>query len=432
MKDMQEEIGVFDEMGGTISEFVGDWLTTFGLSGLVLGAAQVIVLIFALVIICVISDWVTKKLIISFVERIIKKTKNTWDDKLIEKNVFGSVAHLVPAALIGLISPVLFKGHDFWVITADKVSSVYLTIGVILTFISFFKAFQMYLASRPQLKDKPLDSYMQLVRLIAYVIGGIYIVSIIIGRSPLGVFSALGAMSVVLMLVFKDTILGFVGSIQIAANDMVKVGDWVEFPKYGADGDVVEIKLQTIKIQNWDKTITTIPTYSFVSEAFKNWRGMEESGGRRIKRALMIDLTSIFFCTPEQIEKFKGIQYIKDYIEKKQKDVEEHNLVNKIDMTNYVNGRRITNIGTFRAYVEAYLRNHPLISKEMTFMVRQLPSTEKGLPMEIYVFCTDQRWTAYEAISADIFDHLISIVKEFDLRLFQNPSGTDFRKLGEN
>lgn len=432
---MKEELisndSIIDDFGTSISDLIGKWLVDLGLSGGLLNIAQIALIILALVIICFISDFISRKIVLTLVERIIRKTKNTWDDVLVEKNVFGNVAHIVPAVVIGVLSPVLFKGHDFWIATAEKVSSIYLAISMVLTFVAFLKAFQLYLQSRPFLKDKPLDSYTQLVRLIVYIIVGIYVISVLLDKSPYGIFSALGAMSVVLMLVFKDTILGFVGSIQIAANDMVKVGDWVEFPKYGADGDVLEIKLQTIKVQNWDKTVTTIPTYAFVSEAFKNWRGMEESGGRRIKRSLMIDMNTIKFSNDADLGKFKKIHYIQSYLEGKEEEVKKYNASNKIDLSNQVNGRRITNLGTFRAYVVSYLKHHPQISKEMTFLVRQLAPTDKGLPLEIYVFSTEQRWAHYEDIQSDIFDHILSVLNEFDLSIFQNPTGKDLHVLSK-
>jgi miniconductance mechanosensitive channel len=411
----------------SVSGIIESWLNTFGLSGLLLDMSQIALIISFLIIVCVVADFIARKLLLSVIEKLIARTKNTWDDVLVEKKVFRNVVHIVPAVLIGVLSPILFKGYDFLLITGDKISSVYLTISIVLTFIAFFKAFQLYLQSRPFLKDKPLESYMQLIRLIAYIFGGIYVIAILVGKSPLGIFSALGAMSVVLMLVFKDTILGFVGSIQIAANDMVKPGDWVGFPKYGADGVILEIKLQTVKVQNWDKTITTIPTYAFVSEAFKNWRGMEESGGRRIKRSIMIDMSTIKFCDETMLKKLKGIHFIADYLNKKEEEIKQFNTDAKVDLSNFVNGRRITNLGTFRVYVEAYLGNHPMITKEMTFLVRHLESSDKGLPIEIYIFSSEQRWAHYEAIQADIFDHLFAVLPEFDLKIFQSPSGEDFR-----
>lgn len=411
----------------SVSGLIGNWLSNFGFSGIMLEISQISLIILFLIIVCLVADFIARKLLLSVIEKLISRTKNTWDDVLVEKKVFTNVVHIVPAVLIGALSPILFKGHEFWLITGDKISSVYLTISIVLTFIAFFKAFQLYLQSRPFLKDKPLDSYMQLIRLVAYIFGGIYIIAILVGKSPFGIFSALGAMSVVLMLVFKDTILGFVGSIQIAANDMVKPNDWVEFPKYGADGVIQEIKLQTIKVQNWDKTITTIPTYAFVSEAFKNWRGMEESGGRRIKRSIMIDMNTIKFCDETMLGKLKGVHFIEDYLNQKEKEIKQFNTDAKVDLSNFVNGRRITNLGTFRAYIESYLRHHPMITKEMTFLVRQLASSDKGLPIEIYIFSSEQRWAYYEAIQADIFDHLFAVLPEFELKIFQSPTGNDFR-----
>jgi len=229
--------------------------------------------------------------------------------------------------------------------------------------------------------------------------------------------------------VFKDAILGFVAGVQLTTNKMVAIGDWVEMPKYNADGDVIEVALTTVKVQNWDKTITTIPTYALITESFRNWRGMKESGGRRIKRAICIDMNTIALCSEEMLQRFSQIQYISEYIAQKKKEVAEYNKERGVDEANRVNGRRLTNIGTFRAYVVAYLRNHPMISQDMTFLVRQLSPNEHGLPIEIYVFCRDQVWANYEAIQADIFDHILAVVPEFDLRVYQSPSGTDFQRL---
>lgn len=332
----------------------------------------------------------------------------------------------MPAVAFELLANILFEGHAVWISITQKVADVYVTFAVMFTFVAFLKALQFYLESRPFLKDKPLDSYMQLVRIIIYCVGGIYLISVFAERSPIGILSALGAASVVLMLVFKDTILGLVGSIQIAANDMVKVGDWVEFPTYGADGDVIEIKLQTIKIQNWDKTITTIPTYSFVSDAFKNWRGMAESGGRRIKRAINIDMNSVGFCSDEQLAKFKQIDLLKSYFQQKENELSECN--KDKNFAHSANVRKLTNLGTFRAYLQAYLNENKQITKDMTFLVRQLAPTATGIPIEIYVFSSEQRWAFYEGIQSDIFDHIIAVLPEFDLDVFQSPSGKDFRK----
>jgi miniconductance mechanosensitive channel len=283
--------------------------------------------------------------------------------------------------------------------------------------------------SRESTRGVPIRGFVQVTKLVLYFLTGILVVSILLNKTPLYLISGLGALTAVLMLIFRDAILGFVAGIQLAANNMVAQGDWIEMPKYGADGEVMEVTLATVKVQNWDKTITTIPTYALISESFKNWRGMAESGGRRIKRALNIDMSTIKFCDEEMLRRFAKIQYISEYIEKKKLELEAFNQSIKADNASLANGRRMTNIGTFRAYVKAYLWNHPQVNRDMTFIVRQLPPTESGLPVEVYVFCKDKVWANYESIQADIFDHILAVVPQFDLRVFQNPAGADFREL---
>jgi miniconductance mechanosensitive channel len=277
-------------------------------------------------------------------------------------------------------------------------------------------------------KEIPIKSFIQILKVVIYFVAIIFIISAILNKTPLYFFSGLGALTAVLLLIFKDAILGFVAGIQLAANKMVSHGDWIEMPKYGADGDVLEVALTTVKVQNWDKTVTTIPTYALISESFKNWRGMQLSGGRRIKRSVYIDINTIKFCTEEMIERFSKIRYIAEYMEKKKKELAEYNAAHQLDDSVPTNKRQLTNVGTFRAYVVSYLRNHPMINQEMTFLVRQLALAEHGLPIEIYVFCKDKVWAHYEAIQSDIFDHILSIVPEFDLKVFQNPAGSDFKE----
>ncbi|MEC8832404.1 MAG: mechanosensitive ion channel domain-containing protein, partial [Bacteroidota bacterium] len=258
---------------------------------------------------------------------------------------------------------------------------------------------------------------------------GILILSILANRSIMYFFGAFGAMTAIVLLVFKDTLLGFIASIQLAANDMIRVGDWVQMDKYGADGDVIEINLTTVKVRNWDKTISTVPTYSFISDSFKNWRGMEEAGARRISRSIYINQQSIKFCDAELIERFRKIHLLAPYIERKLKEIEQYNIENKIDTSQVSNGRRITNIGTFRAYLLSYIQHHPKINKDLTILVRQLAPTELGIPIQIYAFCNDIVWVNYEAVQSDIFDHALAVVSQFDLEIFQSPSGSDFQKL---
>jgi len=275
--------------------------------------------------------------------------------------------------------------------------------------------------------EVPVKGIVQVIKIAVFFLTGLFVVATILQQQIAVLLSGLGALSAVLMLIFKDSVLGFVAGLQLIANRMISKGDWIEMPKYGADGDVVDIALTTVKVQNWDKTITTIPTYALISESFKNWRGMKESGGRRIKRTINLDLSSIKFCDQQMLDQFSKIQYIAAYIQQKQEEVDQYNLANGVDSVSLVNGRRLTNVGTFRSYAEAYLRNHPDIHQGMTFLVRHRQPTEHGLPIELYVFSSDQVWANYESIQADIFDHLLAVIPEFNLRVFQAPSGGDFR-----
>ncbi len=422
-------MATFKDWEGTVLEFIENGLTQWGIDPFYSSGLKFVVIVMVLFVICFLSDLVAKKVLLGAIKKLAIKSKTDWDDLFIEKKVFHNIAHLVPALVLESLIPSFFQGHQYWVDLGLKASHIYLMVGIIIVVVSVISVIQVLVSRHPSMKNKPTESYAQLIRIVVYIVGGIYLISILLDRSALGIFSALGAMSVVLMLVFKDTILGFVASIQIAANNMVRVGDWVEFPKYGTDGDVIEIKLQTIKVMNWDKTISTVPTYAFVSDAFKNWRGMEDSGGRRIKRSINIDMNSIQLCDQKMLSRFKKIQYIREYIEKKEKEVSASNQEHQVSTESIVNGRAISNMGTFRAYVHAYLNHNMQLNKDMTFLVRQLQPSEKGLPLEIYVFSKEKRWAYYEDIQADIFDHILSVVKEFDLQVFQSPSGADFRNL---
>lgn len=273
--------------------------------------------------------------------------------------------------------------------------------------------------------DKPIASYFQLIRIIIYIGTGILVLSVLLGKSPLYFLSAFGAMTAIILLIFKDTILGLVASVQISSNDMVRVGDWVEMPKFNADGDVIAINLNTVKVRNWDKTVTTVPTYFFITDSFKNWRGMQESGGRRIKRALNINVRTIRFVDPETRERYKKIYLIRDFVTRRQEDIEKYNAEHNLDTSVLINGRRMTNIGVFRHYVEAYLKNHKRIRQDMTLLVRQLPLGAEGVPIEVYCFTNTTAWAEFEEIQSDIFDHLLSAAASFDLEIYQQPSGSD-------
>ena len=410
-------------------EWLTDWLIGLGVEETSAMYLKLLILLFILFIFSYVTNLIVKKILIRSIRSVIKKTKTVWDDALVENKVFITLSHIAPAVVIYLTTPYIFEDFSGAIPYILRLVNAYISTVLIIVIINFLSTLKYYFENTKLFKDSPLDSYFQLVKIAIYIIGGIIILSFLLNKSPLYFFSALGAMTVVLLLIFKDTLMGFVASIQLSANEMIQIGDWVSMPKYGADGDVIEMNLTTIKIQNWDKTFTTIPTYAFISESFKNWRGMSESGGRRIKRSLNIKISSIKFCTLEMLERFKKFQLIKDYIEEKSNKIEEYNKENKIDKSYLINGKHLTNIGIFRVYAEAYVKNNPDINLNMTCMVRQLLPTEKGLPIEIYTFSNRQEWVIYEGIMSDMFDHLIAAVPEFELEVFQNPTGTDFRKL---
>lgn len=384
-----------------------------------------------LLIFCILVYWIARNIVLRTVHKIAAKTKTHWDDKLVEAHFFRRAVLLLPLIIIRLSVNSILKEYDTSVEHFHMAFEILIIIAISRILIAFINALQAILQETPNLKDKPLQSYSQLLKIIVYITIGILIFSIVTGRTPMFFITAMGAMSAIVLLIFKDTILGFIGSIQLASNDMVRVGDWISMEKYGADGNVIEINLATIKVRNWDLTITTIPTYALVSDSFKNWRGMQESEGRRIKRAVHIKTDSISFCSNEQIEKFRGMRLLKDYIDKKEHELEEYN--NKLGLkdSKQVNGRSLTNIGVFRKYVELYLQENPNITKDLTCMVRQLQPNEKGLPIEVYAFSNDKTWENYEAIMADIFDHLLAIIPEFDLEVFQNPTGKDFKSFNK-
>ncbi|MGI6748144.1 MAG: mechanosensitive ion channel family protein [Anaerovoracaceae bacterium] len=404
---------------------INDYMISFGLSeGISLQLSNVINAII-IILFGVLIYLITKNIILRILEKIILKSKAKWDDLLLKNKVFERTIHIIPAFVIYAIAPI-FPAYQDWI---QRIAYCYFVIVLVLVINKLFDAVNDIYNNFEVSRERPIKGFLQVLKIFAFTIGIIVIVAALIDRSPLLLLSGIGAATAVLLLIFQNSILGFVASIQLASNNMLKIGDWIEMPQYGADGDVLEISLHTVKIQNWDKSITTIPTYAFISESFKNWRGMQESGGRRIKRAIYIDTTSIKICDEEMLERYSKIQYIEKYIEDKKKEIMEYNNINDIDTSSIVNGRHLTNIGTFRAYVVNYLKNHPELHKDRTLMVRQLNPTEKGIPIEIYAFTKTTVWINYEAVQSDIFDHILAIVPEFDLRVFQNPTGYDFRKL---
>ncbi|MDM8532253.1 mechanosensitive ion channel family protein [Anaerolineales bacterium HSG25] len=407
-------------------EIINNWLVGQGIELMVASTITRVVLFFLVIALSILANYVTKHYILRGLAYSIGRTETKWDDIILEKRTFTWLSHLVPALVIYVMAPAVLEGHPQLIKFTTIGLFVYVTAIIILTLDSLLTAILSIYETLTVSKEIPLKVFIQVIKIVVYFVGGIVIISIIFDKTVLYLFSGLGAMTAVLMLVFKDSIMGLVAGIQLTANKMVARGDWIEMPKYGANGDVLEVALTTVKVQNFDKTITTIPTYALIGESFKNWRGMSESGGRRIKRSINLDVNTIKLCTAEMLERFSKIQYISAYIKQKKEEVAEYNATHQIDASTPVNGRRLTNIGTFRAYTEAYLKNHPMINQDMTILVRQLPLTEHGVAIEVYAFSKDKVWANYEAIQADIFDHLLAVVPEFDLRVFQSPTGHDF------
>ena len=379
------------------------------------------------ILILVVATLILKRVLVKIAEEWIHKNRYRWDDALLQNKLIAKISWFIPILLAHLAIDALLPPESTTYIVLKRMMMLFFVLAGVTSINGIIStASHIYRERKPKQADI-LQGFVDAGKIIIYIIGVIFIVSILSGMSPWGIISVLGGMTAVLMLVFKDTIVGFVASIQLTATDMVRVGDWVEMPAYGADGDVISLSIHTIRVQNWDKTISTIPTYALVSNSFKNWRGMAESGGRRIKRALLIDINSIRFCDEELIARLGRSQLLKDYLQSKQQEILTHNqaLPQESGELIELDGRRQTNIGIFRAYVIAYLKQHPSISQRMTFLVRQLAPTEHGLPLEIYVFSSDQRWAHYEAIQADIFDHLFAALPVFGLRAYQSPTGHD-------
>ncbi|MFT6244769.1 MAG: miniconductance mechanosensitive channel [Crocinitomicaceae bacterium] len=391
-----------------------------------------LILVLSAIVLALILWRVTRKLLQFIVPKVTLKTKTFWDDIIFNDRVINSLAMLIPALVLDYYLPRFFIHSSVFVPVITKGTDIFIIVVSTWILNSFFSSINEILSNNDKYKDKPIGSFTQLAKILVYCIAAVLIISILINKNPLYLLSGLGAMAAILLLVFRDSILGFVASIQLSANNMVHVGDWVTVPNYGADGDVLEINLTTIKVQNFDKTITTIPTYAFISDSFTNWRGMEQSDGRRIKRAVHIKMDSIKFCSEEMIQRFMKFELISDYIIERKIEIEAYNKEHKVDVSNLVNGRNMTNVGVFQVYIENYLIQNPKINEEMMIMVRQLPSSELGLPIEVYTFSKDKTWKGYEYITADIFDHIFAVAESFDLEIFENPTGSDFKSLARD
>ena len=415
----------------SIVQQINEGLQALGFSQSLADQLDQFIAFLGVLLVAYLADSICRKVLLKVVSRLIKQTKATWDDIVFDRKVMVHLSRMVAPILIYILLPLAFS--DAGSATLALIMRFCL-IFIIIMFLSFISAlltavYTVY-SEKEQFRDRPLKGLLQTVQVILYFVGGIIVVSILIDRSPGVLLTGLGASAAVLMLVFKDSIMGFVSGVQLSANNMLKVGDWITMPKYGADGTVIEVTLNTVKVRNFDNTITTIPPYLLISDSFQNWQGMQESGGRRVKRSINIDMTSVRFCTPEMLEKYRKIQLLANYVDETEKVVEEYNKEHDIDNSVLVNGRRQTNLGVFRAYLTNYLRSLPTVNQDMTCMVRQLQPTETGIPLELYFFSANKVWVAYEGIQADVFDHVLAIIPEFGLRVFQNPSGEDLRRIG--
>ena len=385
-------------------------------------------------------DWIASRFLHRAFARVAARTRSQWDDRIAERKVLGRLAHVVPALAVYLgIGPAL--GVSAVAVEADpdamlvvawtvvrRIAAAWVAFAVARAFAAFLDAINdIYQGSYAEAKSRPIKGYLQVVGLVAWLAAGVVIVSVLMGRSPLVFLSGLGALAAVLMLIFRDTILSLVASVQIASNDMIRIGDWVSVPQANSDGEVIDIALHTVKVQNWDKTISTIPTSKFITESFKNWRGMSESGGRRIKRSLRIDMSSVRFLGDGEIDELGRRELLHDYMRESMDRIARYNEARAAGNPGVIPEiRRLTNLGTFRVYVQKYLEAHPKTHKEMTLLTRQLAPGPEGIPIEIYCFSNDTAWARYEGFQGDIFDHLIAVLPEFGLRAFQSPAGSDF------
>ncbi|WP_397364877.1 mechanosensitive ion channel family protein [Olleya sp. R77988] len=374
-------------------------------------------------------DLIIRKILRLLSAKLALKTKSNFDDLLISNRVPSNIAH-IPALYLALQSiPIVFKDFSNLHVFTEKTMQVYGIILGLWIVRSLLNTLKNYFKTLPRLKDKPIDSYIQVFMIFAWIVGIVLALAVVVGGVSLWkIITGFGAASAVILLIFKDTILGFVASIQVSINDMVRIGDWITFEKYGADGDVSEINLATVKVRNFDNTITTIPTYALISDSFKNWRGMTNSDGRRIKRHMLIKQTSIKYLTDQDIERLKNIDIISSYLTTMQDKIDKYNTSNAINKSMLINGRNMTNIGVFRKFIQTYLEQHSAINEDMLLMARQLQPTAQGIPLEIYCFSKDKRWENYEYVMSDLFDHFLAAVPYFDLELFEWPSETTFNQ----
>lgn len=415
----------------TIQEWIYNLLVDWGLIKDTHSYLDNIVILLLIIAVTMGVDYTCRYIVLDMFKRLAKRTRNTWDDLIIERKIIHKMMHIIPAVLVYILLPFAFSSEENpkILLLLQRFCLIYI-IGVSLRFINASLNIIHEIYNRKEtFKNKPLKGFIQIIQVTVFFIGFIFIISVLINKSPVSLFAGLGASAAILILVFKDTILGFVAGIQLSANDMLRAGDWITMEKYGANGTVIEVTLNAVKVRNFDNTITTIPPYALVTDAFQNWRGMSESAGRRIKRAIHIDMNSVRFCTEEMLEKFRQIELLREYIETKEEELHRYNEAYRLDGSIRVNGRRQTNLGVFRAYLLRYLQSLPEVNKQLTYMVRHLQPTDTGIPIELYFFSSVKEWVPYENLQADVFDHILAVIPEFGLSVFQNVSGSDLRAL---
>jgi miniconductance mechanosensitive channel len=411
-----------------MKDYLISWLSAIGveLTSLQTNLAVVaVILIFSLII-----HWIFHQIVIKLVKRITGQSRNTWRKILFEKKLFSRLALTVQGIILFIQTSLWLNPQSMLHSILQNLSLIWITLFITLTLYSLVDVFAYFTRKNKRTSNLPIQGLLQAVKLFITIAAIIIVIAVLINRSPLLIISGLGAMTAVLLLVFKDPIMGLVAGIQLSANNLLHLGDWLEMPSYGADGDVIEIGLTTVKVQNWDKTITTIPTYALISDSFKNWQGMSDAGGRRIMRSIYVDANSVKFMDQNLFEHLHGARLLAPYLSEKKSEIDAYNKTNQDNMDMKVNGRRLTNLGTLRAYLANYLKNHPSIHQEMTLIVRQLAAVNSGIPIQIYAFTNTTDWSEYEDIQGNIFDHIYAIIDAFDLRIHQAPGSADIKSLG--
>ena len=392
----------------TINDTITMWLQQLGVQPESMGTVHRIIAVAGILLLAYVAHWLCRKVVVTTVKKLTSKTQNKWDDYLFNDRVLNDFCHMVPPIVITALIPFVFPNEPMTLAFVLKICWIYITIVVVRLICTFLTSLYTISSEHEKLKERSMKGFYQMMKLIVICVGTIIIISTLIDKDPVKILTGLGASAAILTLVFKDTIMGLVAGVQLTANDMLRPGDWITMPKYGADGSVLEVTLTTVKVQNWDKTISTIPPYALVNDSFQNWRGMRESGGRRVKRSINIDMHTVRFCTPEELETFRKEEWMQGF---------------------EATGKEEVNLYVFRHYLEHYLRTHPKVNQNLTLMIRQLQPTAEGMPIELYFFSDGTEWIPYERLQAEVFDHLLATVHQFGLKVFQSPTGLDLRYL---